>query len=412
MYVVYRIDLLIFKNVNDNTHTMTNLHYSFRGIFFLFVFIFIRLSANATENELKIFWKVSEKLHSLKSISYQYKREFIYPAEDYHSKSEGKMYINFGKENDLAGFRFQYKDKEGSSVFNNSEFFDTLEDNMTIRINRKVKLGDFEGMSAIYNSIITLRNILPAIIKDKNSIKQVKDTLIGKKMFYLLNIQTNDKLPNYLGTDFNITTEKITFFNKVIVDKKTFLPVSFIQLKKGSRDINRTEFANIMLNPTFPAENSWYYSTYLKKYKPEKIDTVKIIGIGQNAPDFILDENATGKEVSLNQFQGKLVLLEFWIKNCSYCINAVDQLNKLNTKYKSSGLKLLAINTTDSKKSTDEFVSRHKVNYDILSGNPLVNKNYGISAFPQMVLIDKKGIVIYSGDFNSSTLDSLININL
>lgn len=391
---------------------MKNMSYVFRLIILISAGLSLQLSAGTRENELKVFGELSQKLQSVKTITYHYTQEFTYPAEDYHSKSEGSMYIDFNKEYDLAGFRYQYKDQKGFSVFNNSGFFETSAADRTIHIKNKMKAADFEGLSALYNSIITLRNILPTVIKDKNIEKHVKDTLIGKKHFYLLNFKMQDRFPNYLGTDFTATTEKITFYNKLIVDRKSFLPVSFIQLKKGSRDINRTEFSDIVLNPAPPAEDSWYYSTYLKEYTPEERNSVKMIGVGQSAPDFTLDKSKTSGKVSLHEFKGMIVLLEFWIKNCSYCINAVPELNKLNNRYDPSKFKLLAVNTTDSRSSIDQFTIRHQINYEVVSGDEEVNKNYGISAFPQIVLIDKKGEVIYSGDLNIPLLDSIINANL
>ncbi|GEN75357.1 TlpA disulfide reductase family protein [Chryseobacterium hagamense] len=391
---------------------MKNFSFFFRFIILVSACTCLWLNAGTPEKELKIFRKLSQKLQSVKTITYRYTQEFTYPAEDYHSKSEGSIYIDFNKEYDLAGFRYQYKDQNGFSVFNNSGFFETSAADRTIHIKNKMKAADFEGLSALYNSIITLRNILPTVIKDEHIEKHVKDTLMGKKHFYLLNFKVQDRFPNYLGTDFTATTEKITFYNKLIVDRKSFLPVSFIQLKKGSRDINRTEFSDIVLHPVPPAEDSWYYSTYLKEYTPEERNPVKIIDVGQSAPDFTLDKSKTRGKVRLHEFKGEVVLLEFWIKNCSYCINAVPELNKLNNRYDPSKFKLLAVNTTDSRSSIDQFIIRHKVNYEVLSGDEAVNKNYGISAFPQIVLIDKKGAVIYSGDLNIAVLYPLISANL
>ncbi|MDQ1096786.1 MULTISPECIES: TlpA family protein disulfide reductase [Chryseobacterium] len=391
---------------------MKNFCYPFRLMLLLSVTVSTGLSAGTPENDLKIFRKLSEKLQSVKTISYHYTREFTYPAEDYHSKSEGEMYVDFSKENDLAGFRYQYRDTTGFSVFNSTELFETSAEDRTIQIKNKVMPSDFEGLSALYNSIITLRNILPAVIGDQTIVKQVKDTLIGKKPFHVLNFQTQDRYPDYLGKRFTVTTEKITFYNKIIVDKKSFLPVSYIQLKKGSRDINRTDFSHIVLNPTEPKENSWYYSTYLKEYKEKKRESVKLIDAGQVAPDFSLVQNETGEKVSLQQFRGHPVLLEFWIRNCSYCIKAVPELNTLNTRYGVSGLKILAINTTDSQQAIHQFVARHKVNYDTVNGDTSVNENYGVSAFPQIILIDKQGIILYSGDLNIPVLDAMIGKNL
>jgi len=89
---------------------MKNFSYLFRLIILVSACTSLQLLAGTPEKELKIFRKLSQKLQSVRTITYHYTREFTYPAEDYHSKSEGRMYIDFSKEYDLAGFRYQYKD--------------------------------------------------------------------------------------------------------------------------------------------------------------------------------------------------------------------------------------------------------------------------------------------------------------
>lgn len=71
---------------------------------------------------LKAFNRTSAQLAALKKIKYHYSREFNYPAEDYVSKAEGDMYIEFGKENDVAGFRFQYFSADGFSFLTTRRF--------------------------------------------------------------------------------------------------------------------------------------------------------------------------------------------------------------------------------------------------------------------------------------------------
>lgn len=96
---------------------MKNFSYLFRLIILISAFAGLHLSAGTPEKELRVFRKFSDKLHFVKTISYHYTREFTYPAEGYHSKSEGNMYIGFSKENDSAGFRYQHKDQNGFFCF-------------------------------------------------------------------------------------------------------------------------------------------------------------------------------------------------------------------------------------------------------------------------------------------------------
>lgn len=367
----------------------------------------------STPDDLLLFRKVAQKLMDLKTVCYHYSRAFSYPSEKYYSKSEGQMYVDFGKENDLVGFRYQYRDSVGFSIFNNSGIFDGDIQNNTIGITNKIEKSGFEGRSAIYNSIITLRALLPRIIEDHSVIKHVTDTLIGNKSFYLLKFETQNKFPNYLGTGFSTTTQELIFYHRLLVDKKTLLPLTLLQSKSGSDDLNRTDFTEIKLNPLELKENSWYYSSYLDQYKPEKQQAKVIIKVGQVAPEISLTNQKSGLKNSLSEHRGKLVLLEFWIKNCGYCIEAVSKLNAIDKRHLSADFKLLAINTEDSENSVELFIRNHQVKYTILRGNNLsINKNYGITSFPQVVLIDKTGVVIYSGQLDVQKIEELISKNI
>jgi len=364
-------------------------------------------------DDLLIFRNVSENIKNLKSVSYHYSREFIYPSENYNSKSEGEMYIDFSSENDLVGFRYQYWNSATFSIFNNSEIFDGNIQDKTINTTNNLKKSSFEGRAPIYNSIITLRNILPIIIEDKSIVKYVSDTLIANKSYYLLTFEAQNKFPNYLGTAFSTTTKDLTFYQKLIVDKETLLPLTLLQSKKGSGDLNRTDFTEIKIDPVQMPEKSWYYSSYLNDYKVENRQLPTIIKAGQVAPDFNLTNQESGLKESLSKYKGQVILLEFWIKNCGYCIEAVSKLNTLNNRYKSANFKMIGINTEDSKNSIDLFIKKYDVKYSVLWGDSVdVNKSYGISSFPQVVLLDNAGIVIYSGHLDTQILSELIDKNM
>jgi peroxiredoxin len=363
---------------------------------------------------LKAFSFTAKQLQVAKVVKHHYKREFNYPSEDYISKAEGDMYVDFGKENDLVGFRYQYAADSSLSVFNNAEAFNTDAKAKTIDVKHGLKPAGFEGKSALYNSIITLRNILPLVINDKSITKTVRDTLIKNKSYNVLQFALHNRLLNYLGTGFSTTTGDLTFVYKIIADKSTGLPLTVLQTRVGSTDLNRTDFENINLHPAPVSETSWYYSSYLPQYtltSPGK--PLVLIKTGETAPDWTLTNFETNAMEKLSDDKGKLVLLEFWIKNCGHCIEAVPALNSLNDVYNKRGLKVLAINTEDSKTAIASFVTKHAANYTVAFGAaPAVNKSYGVAAFPQVVLVDKTGVVVYSGNFDVEKLKPIIDQHL
>jgi peroxiredoxin len=361
-----------------------------------------------------IFNQVNEKLASLKTVKYQYSREFNYPSEGYVSKAEGEMYIDFAKENDLAGMRFQYEDTQSFTIFNNAELFNGNKKKQTLTVTPIKAQKNLEGRSPLYNSIVTLRNALPLIIKDKNIQKSVSDTLIDTKRYHVLQFFLQNKLFSYLGFDFSKVTKELTFNYRIIVDKSTLLPLTILQTTVNTQDLNRTDFTAINTNPAAVAESSWFYSSYLNNYA---IETPKVpvvpIKVGEIAPDWELTNYATNEKETLAQHKGKLILVEFWIKNCSYCIEAAPKLNGLTNLYGKKDFKILAINTEDNKYNIGVFVDKHPVNYSILYGDdPSVTKKYGVAGFPQVALIAKNGTILYSGGLDIAALKLLIDKNL
>ena len=277
-----------------------------------------------------------------------------------------------------------------------------------------MKSRQLEGLSPLFNSIVTLRNALPGIISDQSIPKTLSDTLINNKSYYLLQFVLQNRLLNYVGTGFSSVTKELTFKYQIIADKNTFLPKTLLQTTFSSNDLNRTDFTNIKVNVALADEKSWYYSSYLNEYSLQGPQTpIAPIAIGETAPDWILRNYANEEKETLKQYKGKVVLMEFWIKNCGYCIEAVPKLNELNDIYNQSNFKILAINTEDSRKSIAIFMDKHLVKYTVVYGDdPMVNKNYGVAAFPQVVLLDKTGKVIYYGDFNVQNLKEIIDKNI
>jgi len=361
-----------------------------------------------------IFNQVNEKLASLKTVKYHYLREFNYPSEGYISKTEGEMYVDFAKENNLAGMKFQYEDSEGFIIFNNSELFNGTKKTQTIAVSTIKAQKNLEGKSPLYNSIVTLRNALPLIIKDENIQKSITDTLINNKRYHVLQFFLQNKLFTYLGSDFSKVTKELTFRYQIIVDKSTMLPLTILQTTVNSQNLNRTDFKEIDTSPAVVKERSWFYSSYLNNYTIEAPKTpIVLIKAGEVAPDWELKNFATNAKETLAQHKGKIILLEFWIKNCGYCIEAVPKLNALNDYYGKKDFKILAINTEDNKYNVGVFVDKHPVNYSVVYGdNPFINKKYGVASFPQVVLIAKNGKVLYSGNLEIETLKQLINKNL
>jgi thiol-disulfide isomerase/thioredoxin len=114
--------------------------------------------------------------------------------------------------------------------------------------------------------------------------------------------------------------------------------------------------------------------------------------VGSPAPDFTL-KDLEGREVSLSQFKGKVVILDFWATWCGPCRMSMPILEKLQQNHPDS-LKLLAINLGESPDEVREYLSSQKFHATVLFDTETsVGRIYQSSSIPMQVIIDKKGII-------------------
>lgn len=120
------------------------------------------------------------------------------------------------------------------------------------------------------------------------------------------------------------------------------------------------------------------------------------IGIseGDAAPDFTL-KTLDGKAVSLSDYQGKKVFLNFWATWCKPCIDEMPDLETLQNK-RGEEVAVVAVNFTSSEKSTDavkNFAEKHQITFPILIDEKGMNARYEILTYPTTFLINESGII-------------------
>ena len=344
-----------------------------------------------------ILKKVHYKLNSLKTFQYDLTGELNYPSNDYLVIRKWTGYYDFSLQQTPIPFRYQIEGSSHKWVYSGTAHLELNKSAKTIKIKEHPRKNYFEYLSFFYNSIITLRNVLPLIIEDKNATKTVKDTLINNQTYKLIKINLGKRGFSNLGSKLKVFKTKRNFIYHLLINPVNYLPVEFLRKNDADNDFIKTSFSNFNLNPTPPPANSWHSSNYSKEFKPAKKKVrPKQLPIGSLAPDWKLKQLQGDKAVSLSDLKGKVVLIDFWEKNCGYCLASVPYLIKLKKQFKNEKFELLAINIQDSKEKIARYIQRHKINYPVLLNGKNVAKKYRVTGFPRFFIIGQSGKVISS----------------
>ena len=116
---------------------------------------------------------------------------------------------------------------------------------------------------------------------------------------------------------------------------------------------------------------------------------------GVDAPNFTL-KNLEGKEVSLNEFRGKYVLVNFWATWCGPCKIEMPSLETLYQRFKNKNFVMLAIsNDMYGATVVKPFIKANKINFPVLLDQHLKASNgFGVVSLPSTFMIDPKGEII------------------
>ncbi len=112
---------------------------------------------------------------------------------------------------------------------------------------------------------------------------------------------------------------------------------------------------------------------------------------GKPAPAFTL-KTYDGRPVSLADFQGKVVLLDFWGTFCPPCIAALPKLQALHDQHAARGFAVVGVTVDDRAAMVKKATA--KIRYPILQATPQVWSAYKVNALPSLVLVGRDGRIV------------------
>lgn len=115
---------------------------------------------------------------------------------------------------------------------------------------------------------------------------------------------------------------------------------------------------------------------------------------GEPAPPFKA-VTTSGQQVTLNNYKGRVLVLDFFASWCPPCRASIPHLVNLNRKYGKQGLQILGMSVDeDGEAAVRKFVAEKGINYPVAVVDSEIQGDYGIRSIPTMYLVNKKGVIV------------------
>ncbi len=118
-------------------------------------------------------------------------------------------------------------------------------------------------------------------------------------------------------------------------------------------------------------------------------------GVGKQAPEFRLP-GLDGQPVSLSDFRGRPVFVNFWASWCGPCRYEMPFIQEIyeDKRWSDKGLVILAIDMGESRSTAEDFMRSSNLSFPVLlDADQQVALRYNVRAIPTTFLVDKDGVI-------------------
>nr|WP_287937143.1 redoxin domain-containing protein [Algoriphagus sp.] len=288
------------------------------------------------------------------------------------------LYISFFQKNPNADLGYDFFGKRGEGEFwfvGNVSFWVDHED-------REVTVVENETERLSSNSY---RSFSPIHLLAQEPLNYKKDTVVnGKTLMEFV----------WVEMDTVVMEKKVFLENHLFINPANFLP-EFLSRRlyhDGKRNqLIEVFYSNYSFDPVSEPLEPRIPQGYVSKADGVEISESKLLAIGEKAPDFRL-KDLNGDWVSLEDFRGKKVLLDFSMIHCGWCKIAIDQFKKSSFSF-SENVVPLYINPVDEPGKMEKYQSRVGIPFPVLIGAKEVGQAYGVRGYPTFYLIDENGAI-------------------
>ena len=142
----------------------------------------------------------------------------------------------------------------------------------------------------------------------------------------------------------------------------------------------------------------------------------RAVALGDMVPDFSLRRD-DGQAVALQDYRGKVVVLNFWASWCGPCVDELPSLMHFSERYKDKGVQVIGVSLDEDPDAYAEFLVVHQINFLTLRDpSHRVAESYGTFKLPETYIISGQGTLLnkivgaadWSSQQFSTYMDSLL----
>ncbi len=144
-----------------------------------------------------------------------------------------------------------------------------------------------------------------------------------------------------------------------------------------------------------PRRLSWLFlvsALVLTASAPGLADRIGL-GKGFRPPSFTATD-LDGTTHTLEEYQGRVLVLHFWASWCPYCRTEIPELRELQQQWTSKDVRVLAVSTDEDLDTLKRFIAQHRLPYPVIADaqqETPISDQYGVSGIPVTYVMGRDG---------------------
>lgn len=120
----------------------------------------------------------------------------------------------------------------------------------------------------------------------------------------------------------------------------------------------------------------------------------RAVEVGKPMPTCSLSPIGESQASDLNQYQGKVLYVDFWASWCGPCAKSFPFMNELQQQLKDQGLQIVGVNLDENLDDAKAFLGKYPASFTVMADvSKQCAKDFGVQAMPSSYIIDRNGVV-------------------